>query len=70
MAAKPVKQLGPPTQLVDVSGAKSLEAAADLLMRATETPNYTCTVTMNAAKSVTARFDRTGEWHPRYRGSI
>jgi hypothetical protein len=84
MAAKPVKQLGPQTQLVDVSGAKSLEAAinayradsrvrlaaADLLMCATETPNYTCTVTMNAAKSVTARFDRTGEWHPRYRGSI
>jgi thermitase len=55
MAAKPVKKLGPQTELVDVSGAKSLEAAIDayradprvrlaapdLLMRETETPNDT-----------------------------
>jgi thermitase len=53
MSAKPVKQLGPRTQLIDVSGAKSLEAAinayrgdtrvrlaaADLLMQTDETPN-------------------------------
>jgi hypothetical protein len=50
MRANPLKQLGPQTQLIDVSGAKSLEAAinayrvdarvrfgaADLLMRSAE----------------------------------
>jgi thermitase len=53
MAANPLRQLGPNTQLVDVSGAASLNsaikayqadprvkfAAPDLLIKATETPN-------------------------------